>query len=98
MRLSGAVTMPNDLSPVRYEIHAERDGRQVLLWHETIPPFCSVVGQAGWWGDRLVSVADLAGQQVTLRFSAKHTDGRADPPLALGGFDRVALLNLGTAE
>jgi len=94
MKLAGAITMPNDLDLVRYEIRAERDGEQTLLWREDIPPFRTVGGPAGWWEDRIVSVADLAGQEVTFHFAAGHIDGREKQPMALGGFDHMALLAL----
>jgi len=94
MRTVGAITMPGDLDFVRYEIHAQRDGKQTLLWREDIPPFFSRNGNTGWWGDRLISVADLAGQNVTFHFSAAHKDGRRNEPMAQGGFDHVALLQV----
>jgi hypothetical protein len=94
MKLVGAFAMPNDLSLVRYEINAERDGKRTLVWREDIPPFCTFRGQGVWWGDRIVSVADLAGQNVTFHFTAAHVDGRNTGPMAQGGFDHVALLSL----
>jgi hypothetical protein len=98
LKTVGGTTMPNDLDFVRYEIHAERDGTRTLLWREDIPPFVSLVGPAGWWGDRVVSVADLAGSKVTLHFAARHKDGRTKEPMAVGGFDHVAVLDLTPAR
>ena len=94
MKTVGAITMPNDLDLVRYEIHLERDGERTLLWNEDIAPFCTVAGEAGWWGDRIISIADLAGQEATFHFTAGHRDGREKKPMALGGFDHIALLSL----
>ncbi|GMU20906.1 MAG: hypothetical protein AMXMBFR13_10020 [Phycisphaerae bacterium] len=94
MRMTGATPMPNDLSRVRYEIAVERDGKREPIWQEEIAPFFSHVGQAGWWEDRLVSIADLAGQTVSFHFTARHTDGRTEPPMAVGGFERIAVLRL----
>ena len=95
MRLTGAITMPNDLDLVRYQIDVERDGERTLLWHEDIPPFCSNArGGRPWWQDRVISIADLAGHGVTFHFTAEHVDGRKHAPMALGGFDRVAVLDL----
>ena len=93
MKMVGAITMPHDLDLVRYEIHAERDGKRTRLWREDIPPFSSLVGEAGWWGDRIVSVADLAGPEVTFHFTARHMDGRTEQPMGVGGLDHVAVLS-----
>jgi hypothetical protein len=97
MKLVGALVMPGDLDLVRYEIHAERNGQQTLLWREDIPPFCSFRESGGWWDDRVISIADLAGQEVTFHFTAAHVDGRKQGPMAQGGFDRIGLLSLAPA-
>lgn len=94
MKLAGAVTMPGDLDLVHYEIQAEVDGTRTRLWQEDIPPFFSRTGDAGWWGDRIVSLAGLDGRKVTLRFSAAHKDGRDTEPCARGGYDHIALLQI----
>jgi len=95
MKLVGAIVMPGDLDLVRYEIHAERNSRRtILLWREDVPPFCSFRDRGGWWDDRIISVADLAGQEVTFHFTAAHVDGRQQGSMAQGGFDHIALLSL----
>jgi hypothetical protein len=94
LRFTGGSTMPNELDFVRYEIHAESDGKRTLVWSEDIPPFETLAGPSGWWQDRLVSIADLAGKQVTFHFTAAHKDGRKTGPRAIGGVDRLAVLNL----
>ncbi len=89
--------MPNDLDLVRYEIHVERDGERTLLWREDIPPFSAVAGDVRWWDDRIIPVADFAGRNVTFHFSAVPKDGRNETPLAMGGFDHIALLQIEAA-
>jgi len=44
MRIVGAITGPGDLSLVRYEIRAEKDGEEKLLWRRGYPPFYSRAG------------------------------------------------------
>ncbi len=95
MKLQGALVMPNDLSLVRYEIRAAADGAERLIWSEEIPPFATRAGDGGWWQDRVVSLSDLADREVTFQLSAKHVDGRDHDPRAVGGFDRVAVMQLG---
>jgi hypothetical protein len=94
LRVGGAITGPGDLALVRYEIRAESNGKALLLWAEDIPPFYSRAGDGGWWKDRLISIADFAGQDVTLRFSARRVDSRQTQARAEGGFDRIAVVDL----
>jgi hypothetical protein len=94
MKLQGALVMPNELSHVRYEIRASVDGADRLVWSEDIPPFETRAGDGGWWQDRVISIADFAGRDVTFRFIARHVDGREQDPRAVGGFDRIAVMQL----
>ncbi len=92
MKPTGGITMPGELDYLSYEIHGECEGKDALLWHEDIPPQLTHDTLSGWWGDRVMSVADLASRKVTLHLSARPRDGRTKMPLMAGGYDRVALL------
>ncbi len=50
-------------------------------------------GSGRWWEDRVIALHDLAGQEVTLHFSAAHVDRRGHPNLKIG-FERVAVMAL----
>lgn len=92
MKVEGGITLPNGLDYLSYEIHGEFEGKDTLLWHEDIPPQFTHDNPAGWWGDRVIGLTDLAGRKVTLRFSAKPKDGRTQLPLMVSGYDRIAIL------
>ncbi|UCD27766.1 MAG: hypothetical protein JSV03_11755, partial [Planctomycetota bacterium] len=74
---------------IRFEIHAEEKDQRMLLWSEDIPPFCG----PQWWEDRLISLADFAGRNVTLHLKAEHIDGRSNSQITIG-FENVSLLDL----
>lgn len=98
----GHVPLPGDLAMIRFRIDAETDGRHTRLWQEDIPPFCSpwrtgdpaFLSTTAWWGERVISIADLAGQDVTFHFTAEHLDGRGHPQLTIG-FHGVAVMTSG---
>jgi hypothetical protein len=99
----GHVALPGDLAMIRFQIDARLDveaaGRPTRLWREDVPPFCSPrwTGAPGslpstaWWRDRVVSLADLAGREVTFHLTAQHVDGRGHPQLTIG-WQRVAVM------
>ena len=88
----GHVPLPGDMETIRFQVHAELEGQRTLLWRDDVPPFCCTPG-AQWWQDRVVSLADFAGQSIRLHLTAAHVDGRGHERLAIG-FDRVAILAL----
>jgi len=73
--------IPEDLDLIRYTITA---GNRTL-WDEEVPPF---LGQP-WWDDRLISLAEFAGQ--TVRFNLTAT---GSSPMYAVGFDHVAIVAL----
>jgi hypothetical protein len=95
----GHMALPADLTMIRFQIDAEADGERTCLWREDIPPFCSPrwTGAPGslpstaWWQDRVVSLADLAGREVTFHLTAEHADGPGHPQLTIG-WQRVAVM------
>ncbi len=48
----------------------------------------------GWWDDRIISVANLVGKDVSFHLTARFVDGRGEVPQASFGFDHVALLEM----
>ena len=101
IRQHGHMPVPGDLEMVRFRIEIERGGKRSLLWQEDIPPFASPghgpdpdsFDGTQWWEDRVVSVADFAGDAVKLHFTADHIDGRGHPQVAIG-FSRVAFFEI----
>jgi hypothetical protein len=99
VRQHGHMPLPGDLEMIRFHIEAECDGERTVLWQEDIPPFGSPgrgpdpasFGSAQWWQDRVISIADFAGQRVRLHFLAQHVDGHGHPQLTIG-FTRVRAL------
>lgn len=97
----GHVTVPGDLQVIRFQIEAECDGKRIVLWSQEVPPFCGprrvgdkdLFASTQWWRDRVVSVSDFAGKNVTFHLTAKHIDGRGHPQLTIG-FSRVMLVGL----
>lgn len=81
--------LPSDLEMIRFEIHAEHNGRRSLSWSQDIPPFVS--GAEPWWRDRFVPVQDLAGKDVTFHLTSKFTDNRTGVDLEFG-FSDVSIL------
>ena len=86
VRPTGDRVLPADMDLLRFEIRAAGPGPARLLWREAIPPFIGTP----WWQDRILSLADYAGGEVDLRFSATPIDGRGHP-LLCPGFARVAV-------
>jgi hypothetical protein len=95
----GHMALPGDLAMIRFQIDAETDGKRTCLWREDIPPFCSPnwtgalasLPSTAWWQDRAISLADLAGREVTFHLTAGHVDGRGHPQLTVG-WQRVAVM------
>ena len=81
-------SLPPDMAPLRFEVRVEGPRSDDLLWREDVPPF---IGPP-WWGDRVISLARLAGRTVRLRFTARPSAGKMNPIL-MAGFDRIAVLD-----
>ena len=90
VRQSGHVPLPGDLAMIRFRIEVEQADERRPIWAEEIPPFASLGGN-GWWRDRVISIADLAGKRVRFDVFAGEADGREHPQLQIG-YDRVALV------
>ena len=67
-------TIPGDLGMIRFEIEVERAGQKSLLWAEDVAPFYG----PEWWEDRVVPLAGLNDEEVTLIFRSFHVDGIGD--------------------
>ncbi|MHC4445004.1 MAG: alpha-amylase family protein [Planctomycetota bacterium] len=85
----GGLPIPANLEMIRFEIHAEKQGKKIPMWNEDIPPFCG----PQWWQDRLLSLANLAGQDLTLHLRAAHLDGQSHPQVTIG-FKNVSVIDL----
>jgi hypothetical protein len=91
-RMFNSCPIPETLDVIRLAITATTGEQTLRLWDEEFPPF---IGPA-WWDERLISLADLAGQRVRIVLTAGHRDGRGSPMLAVG-YDRAAVLTLKAA-
>jgi hypothetical protein len=88
-RVANSCPIPEDLDLIRYTIRAQVGQNEIPLWEEHVPP---ILGWP-WWDDRVLSLADLAGQTVRFKLGAGYRDGRTCPVLRVW-FDRVALMSL----
>jgi len=92
VRQRGHVPVPGDLEIIRFEIRTGDEQGRALLWREDIPPFCG----PQWWDDRVISLAEFAGRDITVHLSAAHVDGRSHPQVAIG-YEGVSVLELRNA-
>jgi len=81
--------LPSDLEMIRFEIHADHNGKRRLLWSQDIPPF--VIAGEPWWQDRFVPIKDLAGKKVTFHLTSRFIDNRTGVDLKFG-FGEVSIL------
>jgi len=83
--------LPHDLDLIRFEVHAECNGKTQLLWSEDIPPF--VISAEPWWRDRFVPIREFAGKNVTFHLTSRLIDNRVETDLATG-FAGVSILTV----
>ena len=81
--------IPGDLGMIRFEIEVEKAGQKRLLWAEDVAPFYG----PPWWDHRIVPLADLTEEEITLVFRSHHINGIGDHRIQLG-YEDISIVRL----